>query len=274
MKKPSKTLLHFGVLLLIFLVLKHFDRPWFEFPLVYFIYFALVFLIFLPTSLGHLGYYIQVFLKKQNWANKLYEVSIKMNTKSNYALTAYGLELLRAGDYEKALPLFQRNLDLPKSKPIFIKYNKMNLATCYWKLGQVDQSIKILEDMHEEYEVFSEDFYTTLGFMYYLQDDLETALDYTKKALTKNDAHGPAYDNLGQIYMTKGNDEKAIKYFTKGLELKDMADSKFYLGCIYERQGDMEEAKEYFTKAYNSHINGLNTVSKEQVEEKYNKYCI
>lgn len=272
MKKPSKTLIHGGILLVIFLALKHFDRPWYEFALGYIAYFAGVFLLFLPTSLGNLGYYIQVFLKKQDLANKLYEKSIKMNTKSNYALTAYGLELLREGNPEKALPLFQRNLDLPSSKPIFIKYNEMNLATCYWKLGDVDKSIAILEDMHEKYDVFSEDFYTTLGFLYYLKDDLEQALYFTKKALHKNREHGPAYDNMGQIHRAMGESEKAIRYFEKGLRYKEMIDSKYYLGLLYEEEGDIDTAKEFFQEAYNSKINGLNTITREEVDTKYNQY--
>lgn len=272
-KKPSSKTIHAVLIFAIFIVLMSLSRPWYEFILAYIAYFVIFFLIFLPDSIGNMGYFIQILFHKQELANKYYEKAVKMGTKSNYALTAYGLELLRGNQPEKALPLFQRNLEIKSTKPIFIKYTEMNLATCYWKLDDIDRSIEILEDMHQKYEVFNEDFYTTLGFMYFLNDDLDTSLEYTKKALKKNREHGPAYDNMGQIHYQMGDLDKAIKYFKKGLKYKStMADSKYYLGLIYEEQGDDEQAGEYFEMAHESNINGLNTVTREEVDMKYNAY--
>ena len=67
--------------------------------------------------------------------------------------------------------------------------------------------------------------------------------------------------------------EEAEKYFIKALDLKDtMVDSKYHLGLIYENWGKLEAAAEYFAAAHQSAINGMNTVTREAVDEKFYEY--
>ncbi|MFQ9798794.1 MAG: tetratricopeptide repeat protein [Clostridia bacterium] len=61
---------------------------------------------------------------------------------------------------------------------------------------------------------------------------------------TRDESHGPAYDNLGQIQYRLGNYEEAESLLLKALDLKEtMADSKYYLGMIYESWGETESAR-------------------------------
>ena len=98
-------------------------------------------------------------------------------------------------------------------------------------------------------------------------------MEYTDKALELSEAHGPAFDNLGQIAFRQGNYEEAEKYFSRALDMKDtMVDSKYHLGLIHESWGNLEAAAEYFAAAHQSTITGMNTVSREQVDAKYYEY--
>ena len=88
-----------------------------------------------------------------------------------------------------------------------------------------------------------------------------------------SEAHGPAFDNLGQIAFRQGQYEEAEKYFSRALDMKDtMVDSKYHLGLIYEHWGNLEAAAEYFAAAHQSTITGMNTITREQVDAKYNEY--
>lgn len=248
-------------------------KPWYMLLGVYLAYFIIKYFLFFGTSIGNTAYYVQSILRNDELAIKLYKLAIKCNTKSSYALTSYGLILLRAGKPKSALKLFKKILSIKTSKPLIVKYTYSNMAMCYWKLDKIDKAISIMEKMFTKYEYFNADFYTTLGFMYIVKEDYDKALEYTNKALEEDENHGPAFDNIGQVNYFLGNYEEAKQNFIKALELRDtMADSKYYLGLIYELEDNTEKAKEYFTKAHESNITGLNTVSREQVDEKYNNY--
>lgn len=268
----SKRVLTFLCFIAIFFIIRQLGGPWYSYVLVYAAIILVYSLLNYGTVIGNLGYVAQVFLNNKPLAYKLYEKAIQHNTKSNYALTAYGLDLLRGGQTEKALDIFEMNLKVKNIKPLFVKYTESNLATCYWKLGDVKKAIEILEGMYEKYEVFTPDFYTTFGYMFIEDGDYEQALYFTKEALHDNREHGPAYDNMGQIYFRQGEYEKASRYFRKGLKYKTMADSQYYLGLIAETQGDKEDAKKYFTEAHETPSSSLSTVLPEQIDEKYEQY--
>ena len=66
---------------------------------------------------------------------------------------------------------------------------------------------------------------------------------------------GTAYDNLGAIYITRGELERAEKYYRKGLEIdealgrkKGMAIAYSNLGAIYITRGELDQAEEYCRK--------------------------
>ena len=153
------------------------------------------------------------------------------------------------------------------------KYARQDYAIALWKCGRLDDAIACLEQMLKDYEYFSIDFYTTLGYFYVEAENWEKALEYTNKALDENEAHGPAYDNLGQMAFRQGNYEEAKEYLLKALDLKEtMADSKYYLGLIYEQEGDLETALDYFIQAHKSKVTGMNTIEKSVIDAKYNEY--
>ncbi len=233
----------------------------------------ILYLIKLPTTLGYTAFLLESLTKKRNKVIPLYRYAYKHKTKCGQALMSYGLYLIETFQFETAVDVFQTLLSLPKLDAMVKKFAQQDLSIAFWKSGDLPGALAIMENMLKEYEFFNLAFYTTLGFYYAEIGDYDNAFKYTNLALEQDDSHGPAYDNLGQIYYRMGDYEEAEAMFHKALELKPgMVDSAFYLGLLAEKQGDDEAARTFFQAAARYKINGMNTVSPEQVKEKAAKY--
>ena len=237
-------------------------------------YAILMYFIHFPTSVGMTGYVMDAFLRMPKAAIPLYRFAYKHKSRNVYGLMSYGLYLLRDQcDYAGAQDVFEYTLTVSKPESMLTKYARQDYAIALWKNGRLKDAIACMEQMLKDYEYFSIDFNTTLGYFYIEAGDYDKALEFTNKALDENEAHGPAYDNLGQMAFRQGRYEEAKELLTKALALREtMADSKYYLGLIYEMEGDLETALDYFIQAHKSKINGMNTVERATVDAKYNEY--
>ena len=250
-----------------------FGWPFYLLLLFYLAYAVLMYLIHLPTALGMTGYFIDAFLRNQKAAIPLYRYAANHGSKNVYGLLAYGLYLLRNCQYPESLKVFEYILCLPDTRSMLIKYARQDFAIALWKNGRLQDAISTMEQMLIDYEYFSIDFYTTLGYFYLEAGDFDKALEFTNKALDEDESHGPAYDNLGQIEYRKGNYEEAKNLLLKALDLRDtMADSKYYLGLIYEEAGDPETARDFFIAAHECEITCMNTIEREVIDAKYHEY--
>ena len=147
------------------------------------------------------------------------------------------------------------------------------LASCHWLSGDTPKAIGILEDMRARHEYTNAGVLTTLGFLYFKQGDFDKAIEISRLAMEDDPSHGAAWDNLGQIYYAQGDMEAAKENFLLALSKREnLADSNYFLGLIYESEGSAEDAKEYFRRAAICTISIYNTVTAEQVEEKFNQY--
>ena len=78
---------------------------------------------------------------------------------------------------------------------------------------------------------------------------------------------------MGQIRYQQGRLDEAMEYYQRAVQVKDdMPSSYYYMGLIAEKQGKTEDARQYFTAAHNAPLTGLNTVTRSQVDEKYQEY--
>ena len=89
-----------------------------------------------------------------------------------------------------------------------------------------------------------------------------------------------AYGNLGNIYKTRGELDKAEKFYIKALSINEklgrpegMAYQYGSLGLIYRIRGELDKAKEYWQKslALFTKVGAKNEIAK--VRELINKYC-
>lgn len=264
---------HFCVLALATAVAVYLAAPFHYVLLGYLVYALFIYFANLPKCMGWTGYVFQFVFKRPKMAYPMYRYALNHKATCSSPLIAYGLHLLEDCHYDEALQTLQYVVTLPDVNPTMLKFARQDLAIAYWKCGDLTTGIATLEQMLKDYEIFNTEFYTTLGYFYIEAGEYDKALDVTQQALIEDEACGPAYDNLAQIEYRRGNYEEAEELFLKALDLRDtMADSKYYLGLIREKQGDAESARTFFTAAHNSKITGLNTVTREQVDAKYNEY--
>ncbi|GKX28382.1 hypothetical protein SH1V18_08620 [Vallitalea longa] len=268
----------------------------------------LTILLFLGSTIGMIGILVQSVTKNDKKAFKYYRAAYKLHTNNISIITSYGLILLKEDKIEQAIDIFKKSLSL---NPQFLanKIIKCNIAICHWKLGKIDEAIDIYEKIFKDFElatyddeedndeedikqieesidsneekeyviktnsyVYAQD-YTTIGYLYLLKKDYDKAIENSKKALMLNAKHAPALDNLGQIYYEMKDYDKAFKYLKSALEINpNMPDSNYYMGLIFEKKNDIEEARKYYKKTASCNINALNTVTREDVNKKLQKF--
>ncbi|WP_304942185.1 tetratricopeptide repeat protein [Vallitalea guaymasensis] len=295
-------IIYFIVCYMFVMVIKHMSLS--TLLLFYAGFILLTIVLFLGTSIGFIGILVQSAFKNDDKAYKYYRLAYKLHTNNISIITSYGLVLLKKDNINEAIEIFKKALSL---KPQFLadKIIKCNIAICHWKLGNIDEAINMYEKVFKDFEktadtddepkeleesldeedeptdeyviktnsyVYAQD-YTTLGYLYLLKKDYDKAIENSKKALMLNATHAPALDNLGQIYYELNDYGEAIKNLKSALEINpNMADSNYYMGLIFEKKNDIEEARKYFKKTASCNINALNTVTREDVERKLEKY--
>lgn len=237
------------------------------------IYLILNCVLFWGKASGIIAYICHLVFKKPTIAEKFYKIAVNQKSTTTTALVSYGMLLLRRGELDYALNLFDRAEKQANDNIIMLKSTLTNKALCYWQKGDIDKAIEILLNCTQRFEYLNPDIYETLGYFYILKNDYDKALEYTNKALSDNPNHASSLDNMGQIYYRLNDYDKALSYFEKAISIKDnLADSYYYLGLIAEKQDNTAKASDYFKKASLCKINSFNTITKEQVEQKYNQY--
>lgn len=256
-----------------------------------YIYIVITLLVFSGTIIGIPGLILHGFFKNETIAYPFYAVAILLGTNNTNILTAYGLIQLKRYAPEKALKVFEKAK--ATSKHFF--YQKAlgtNIALCHWKLGDIAKATEMYENVFyfpdleritdfsldnlsegedKNGNFFVQDF-ITLAYMYFLQQDYEKATYFTQVGLKKSEKYGPGYDNLGQIHYALKDFNAAKDYFKEGLKYKPgMTDSIYYLSLIELEAGNREEALQYFNSIHVNKINGLSTITINDIETLKNK---
>lgn len=201
-------------------------------------------------------------------AEKILQKLIDEDTKNATSYAYYGFMLLNSNKIDDAINVLEKGLT-KKPNTIIHKNICLSLASAYWLKGDYKKGISILEDLQKQYDYVNDSVLSTLGYLYFLDGNLEKAKETSHLALQDNPECSAALDNLGQIALKEGNLDKAKEYFEKALNIKDtLIDSLYNLGIVYEKQGNIEEALECFEKAKLSSCSVFNTVTHDMVLQK------
>ena len=291
-KKHWRTISFIYLILTYFIFINIFNSDKNTLLLAYFIFLLITVILFLGTLIGIFGTVVHSISRNDAIAEKFYRIAKKFKTKNITVLGNYGLILLKQNKPEDAMTLFIEALSYNKGF-LSEKSLRANIAICYWKMNEIDKAIEEYEMLLSEYSFSDNNIeqneentdkiiasnpyffaldYTTLGYLYLLKNDLEKSEFITNLALRRNDLFAPALDNLGQIYFTKKDYAKAKNHFITALEINsNMSDSNYYLGLIYKEEKNIEKAKEYLEKALNCTINGLSSVTENDIKNELAK---
>lgn len=203
-------------------------------------------------------------------ALNLYAKAIAAGVKKPVYLMAYGVLLLRFRRYEEAKELFlkaEKSREITKDERAQLR---INFAICQWKLGNLDSAIEQLKI--SKATTANGTVYGSLGYI--LVEKARQTGDYTEalalnmEALEYDDEDAVILDNLGQLYLSMGDKEKALEYFTKAHDIKPaQVDTLYYLAKLAIERGETDQAKEYLNSALTGNYSALCTTSREQAQE-------
>jgi len=97
-----------------------------------------------------------------------------------------------------------------------------------------------------------------LGCEYFVNGDIEKALDSLNRSIDINPLYWKAYFNTGAVYQMMGDNTMAIRNYKKAIVLKGSDPEPYInLGIIYRHYGQPELAVEYFREAINRDIHAV-----------------
>ncbi|CAG9770980.1 unnamed protein product [Ceutorhynchus assimilis] len=125
---------------------------------------------------------------------------------------------------------------------------EINKAVMFLKQNQLPQAIETLKAFERDSEI-ALNAATNLSFIYYLQGDYDTALQYSQTVENCKTPNANGYVNFGACLMAKNHLDKAIQSFQKALALdSNHFEAIFNLGLCLKRQGHYVEALSCFQR--------------------------
>jgi adenylate cyclase len=202
-------------------------------------------------------------------ASKALEIAEKIEYEKGKALA---LKNIGNGDYfqgkfVEALDYWNQSLALYEKLKDEIGISNLlnNIASVYSDQGDdvkaLDyalRSLSLAEKTGDKLRILSA--LNTVANIYYSKEQTkEKALDYLLRALPlceeigDTEMFGVISENIGELYFEKGDNVKALEYYTKAVSvLGDNPNAPFAyngIGKVYLRQGNIEEALKYHNQA-------------------------
>lgn len=161
-----------------------------------------------------------------------------------------GIVAMASGDYDQALDLFGKALDLSGgsvgAQEIDICYYK---AAALYQAGQIQEAIAVYDAL-TEYDEQNADAWFLRGSIYAGQRDLEKALEDYRQAVKLDDENYDLYIGIYENLNALGYQEEAAEFLNMALEIEgDGAYNCLNRGRIYMILGQYDAAEKALLKA-------------------------
>ena len=197
-------------------------------------------------------------------AMKIYDFAYKIGKMKFGNNLDYAYFALKTGDIDKADKLFNL-LRMSPLKPVEKMQLKATHALVFWKRGDVETAIEMLEEAVNKMP--NTTFYGSLGYMYIYNNQFTEALELNKKAYEYNSNDLIILENLALTYFKLGEMDQAKIYYEKLMGMNPvLPDCLYEYGQFLLKCGDTEKAKESFKKALDGNFSFLTMVTREEIQ--------
>jgi len=165
-----------------------------------------------------------------------------------------GISLYEQGEYEEAIAMFERFLELQPD----LYEARVNIGNCYVRLKEYDKAIKefelVLEKLSQKYpdltgNKMAASIYASLGELCMDQGKLEEARKYFEMSISLDRSDPALPYNIGEILFNSGKIDEAITYYKIAIEINPKWPKSYLkLGYCYLNKAEMETAINYFKK--------------------------
>ncbi len=216
----------------------------------------------LLAFIGKLSYAKRDYPTSMKWFRLAYRVG-PLNFNNQMQL---GYVCLRCGELVDARRFLQLCKDKTSRGSAARNQIQNLMALLYWKEGDLDEAIEILEDLLD-YGYQTSVVYENLGIFYNLKEDKEKALDFNLKAYDYNSDSHIICDNLAESYAHLGQYEKAEEVYGDLIEKEPRFPEAYYgYGEVLLALGKKDEAVAMIEQALDKPFSYLSIRPKEYAE--------
>lgn len=177
-------------------------------------------------------------------AEKIYQQLLERNEKDANLLHLYGILSAQKGNYELALLLITKALEIDPSSATF--HNSM--GNTLWYLEKFDDAIR-----HYETSIAlqpdSPSAHNNLGNLYSKRENYDEAIEHYQSAINLKPDYADAYYNLAIVLCKRSQNKKAILNLQKAVELQpDFKEAQNQLAQLLQHEGDWDEALKHYLK--------------------------
>ena len=198
----------------------------------------------------------------------MYKKAVDTKRASGAIHLSYGILLLRCGQPEEAVSVFNSLILYTNSKDDVKNRAKQYRTLAYHKLGQTEDALEEAQEIFDKYKNT-----VSYGLLCYLKlaynQPIDEVLPLCEEAYDYNSDDRDIVDNLTLAYIRKDNFEKAKELADIMLEkFPEFTEAHYHGAVIYKKLGDTKKAKELLDSIPdNCKRTYLTTVSLEEIEE-------
>ena len=171
-------------------------------------------------------YYVGV----EEKANALNYINLGLQTAPNDValINLKALTFFNNGDYDEAIPLFERLLELREHKPFIYKKLGYSLIN-RWEYEKAKDIYRTLGSIDNQ----EADAFLGLAQVFFKEKELDSAAVYYKKAIAERRyIFDEEYRSLGRIARLKGELKKSLDYYTKAWEEDKVNQFSYWQVCV------------------------------------------
>ena len=202
--------------------------------------------------------------KGEQWFEKAYKTG-EMTPECKIAYSSF---CLRENKFERGKKLLNNVINSRYSSAEDKLGAKHNLAVLIWREGDLDGAIELMEQVHKQMPTTAT--YGTLGVLYLeraKKSDAQAALEFMLEAYDYNCDDKTIADNLGELYLILGENEKAKEVYAKLMEKELQTPVPYYnYGRVLKALRDNDGAKQRFEEALTKRFTSVMTVTREAVQ--------